>query len=291
MAGIAHAALFNGSDCLRANGYIKALYNTSKVYTTSIDATEHSVMVANSDCDNKDDWGAAIMAVDQLCVAVERANRGIGIPALSVVIDTYNSRRFVKEYIGTQLKDRIINSGGKLICRPDSGNITVEPGLVGKDIEDTFGVDINALGYKVLKPYIGVIQGDGLNVSTYRSVLDGWLLAGFSMDNFCLGMGAGITHDSARDDFSFSMKTIASYHSGKWHRELKEPITDLGKKSLSGLVRCREDANGELEVYDAMHEGNIYGFFASSPGWRLWVANGVRVHRQSFDEVRKRARS
>lgn len=289
IAGIAHAAIFDGSDCIRANGYIKRLYKTKKPYTSSIDATEHSVMVANSDCENKDDWGAAVMAVDQLYEAVQRSNNGIGIPALSVVIDTYNSRRFVKEYIGTRLKDRVINSGGKLICRPDSGDITIEPGLVGKDIEDTFGVSVNEKGYKVLPPYIGVIQGDGLKVDTYKSVLDGWISAGFSMDNFCLGMGSGITHDGARDDFSFSMKAIASYYDGKWHRVLKEPNTDVGKKSLSGLVRCKEDQNGILTVYDSFW--SVEDFFESTPGWRMWVYNGTQLFDQSFDDVRNRARS
>lgn len=289
LAGIAHAALFNGSDCLRVNGYIKRLYNTSTPYTSSIDATEHSVMVANSDCENKDDFGAANMAVDQLYESVIRSNNGIGIPALSVVIDTYDSRRFVKEFLGTKLKDRIINSGGKLICRPDSGDITIEPGLVGKDIESTFGVTINKKGYKVLPEYIGVIQGDGNKIDTYKSVLDGWVSAGFSMDNFCIGMGSGITHDGSRDDFSFSMKSIATQYKSLWSPCLKEPNTDIGKKSLSGLIRCKEKLDGSLEVKDYIKED--YNFDVESDGWRLWFSNGHRIFRQSFDEVRERARS
>jgi len=290
MAGIAHAALFNGSDCLRVNGYIKRLYHTKKAYTSSIDATEHSVMVANSDSKNKNDFGAAEMAVDQLYDAVTRSSNGIGIPALSVVIDTYNSRRFVKEFLGTILKDRIINSGGKLICRPDSGDITIEPGLVGKDIENTFGVTINEKGYKVLPKYIGVIQGDGNKIDTYKHVLNGWVNAGFSMDNFCIGMGSGITHDGSRDDFSFSMKSIANQYQSKWYSSLKEPNTDITKKSLSGLVRCEERLDGTLEVYNCLDrpETNLY---TESNGWRLWFSNGYSIYKQTFDEVRERARA
>jgi nicotinamide phosphoribosyltransferase len=294
MAGISHAAIFDGSDCLRANRYIKTMYGTSKPSTSSIEATEHSIMCAHSDATNKDDWGAALMAVDRLYAAVERAKRGIGIPAVSVVIDTYDSRRFVKDYIGTKLKDKILASGGKIIMRPDSGDPKIEPGLVGKDLEDTFGCTKRLVvdtTYKVLHPAVGVIQGDGIKVGTWRGVVRGWIDAGFAMDGFCLGMGSGVTHDGARDDHSFSMKSVATFKNGRWVPELKDPNTDSGKKSLSGLVRCREDANGELEVYDALQEGTIFSFLDSTPGWRLWYKDGFREFRQSWEEVQRRARS
>ena len=291
IAGIAHAAIFNGSDCSRANRYIKALYKTDKAYTSSVEATEHSVMCANSDAANRDDRGAAIMAVKRLKKVVERTNRGIGIPLLSVVIDTYNSRRFVREYMGTDYKDEIINSGGVMVFRPDSGDPTIEPGMVGRDIEATFGVTVNDKGYKVLHPSTAVIQGDGLRINTLEGIVKGWVDAGYSMDGFTLGMGSGITHDGARDDFSFSMKAVAISDGTTWKRLLKEPITDLGKKSLTGLVRCREDANGELEVFDAMDEGGIEQFLTESAGWKLWFKDGVKTNDQTFDEVIARARA
>ncbi len=294
MAGMAHAALFDGSDCLRANGYIKTIYGTSIPSTSSVEATEHSIMCAHSDAPNRDDWGAALMAVDRLYAAVTRSKCGIGIPALSVVIDTYDSRRFVGKYLGVLLKDEILNSGGKMIARPDSGNPCIEPGLVGKDWEATFGVTlrtVNGETYKVLHPQNGVIQGDGIRVDTWKGVVVGWINAGFAMDNFCLGAGSGITHDGSRDDFSFSMKSIASCVRGRWTPELKDPNTDSGKKSLSGLVRCRENNDGELEVYDALQEGTIFSFLDSTPGWRLWYKDGYREYRQAWQEVKQRSRS
>jgi nicotinamide phosphoribosyltransferase len=288
MAGIAHAALFKGSDCLRANGYIKKLYKTSKPYTSSVEATEHSVMCSHSDAATRNDFEAAVMAVDRLYDVVERTKQGIGIPLLSCVIDTYDSRRFVQEFLGKTLKNRIINSGGVFVCRPDSGDPTIEPGMVGKDIEAAFGVTVNAAGYKDLPPYMGVIQGDGNRVDTYRGILQGWVDAGFSINGFCLGMGSGITHDNARDDFSFSMKAVAIQEDKVWKRLLKEPITDLGKKSLSGLVRCKE-VDGELVVYDALESGCSYSFKNPTAGWQLWFRDGFKQYRQSFDDVIKYA--
>lgn len=287
LAAMSHAVFFDGSDCLQANRYIKRLYNTSKNYTSSIEATEHSTMCDNSYAATKDDYGAAVMAVELLEHAVERSKRGIGIPMVSAVIDTYDSERFTRDYVGgPDLRYRVINSGGTFVFRPDSGDINVEPGLVGQNIEYSFGVSINDKGYKVLPKYTAVLQGDGIKWNTYQDVIKGWVDAGFSIDNFGIGMGAGLSNGSARDDFSFSMKSIATYDGRSWKKLLKEPKTDLGKKSLSGLVRCRENELGDLEVYDAIQEGSEYSFMFPSAGWQLWFEDGHRVYRQTFDEVR-----
>jgi len=293
IAGIAHAAIFDSSDCVRANGYIKKLYRTTKPSTSSIEATEHSVMCAHSDPETRDDWGAALMAVDRLYACVERSKQGIGLPFMSVVIDTYDSRRFVQDYMGTKLKDKIIASGGRMVMRPDSGNPEIEPGLVGLDLVNTFGCttrDVDGETYLVLHDAVGVIQGDGIRIDTFMGVLQGWLDAGFAMDNFCLGMGSGVTHDGARDDFSWSMKSTANCINGKWHAELKDPKSDSGKKSLTGLVCCREDSNGNLEVYDALHEGNLYSMWTPTPGWRKYFADGYKDYIPTWDSVKERAR-
>lgn len=289
IAGIAHAALFDGSDCTRANGYIKKMYRTKRAYTTSVEATEHSVMCANSDAANRDDFGAAKMAVERLYSVVERTKRGIGIPLMSVVIDTYDSRRFVRDYMGGTFKEAIQNSGGVMVFRPDSGDPTIEPSLVAKDVEATFGATTNAKGYKVLAPCTSVIQGDGLRIDTIEGVIKGWVDAGYSMDSFVLGMGAGVTHNGARDDFSFSMKATAICDANGWRRLLKEPITDRNKKSLSGLVRCEENEAGELIVFDCLD--NPEDLFRETAGWRLWFKDGERTNFQSFDEVQERARA
>ena len=291
LAGIAHAIFFSGSDCIRTNGWIKTLYNTNKAYTSSIKASEHAVMCQHSDTDNKNDFGAAKMAVNMLKDCVLKSKTSNVAPMYSVVIDTYDSRRFVKDFIGTQLKDEVINSGGTLVLRPDSNDPTIEPGLVGNDVEATFGVSLNDKGYKVLPDYINVLQGDGNRIDTFEGILDGWINAGFSMDGFKLGMGSGITHDNARDDFSFSMKAVAEQKDNTWRKLLKEPITDLGKKSLSGLVYC-DEIDGELKVLDAL-DAQLYN--SDSPikpnkVWKLWCKDGFRYHRQTFDQVRALAR-
>jgi len=292
LAGIAHAMLFDGSDCLQVNRYVKKLYGTSKPTTSSIDASEHYTMTSNSDCANRNDYGAAVMIVERLEAAVKRTKeKGIGIPFVSGVIDTFDDERFVSEFIGDLLKDRIIESGGRFIARPDSGNPFTKPGEIGRLLAEAFGSTTNGMGYEVLHPAVGVIQGDGITIETFERVVMGWIEAGFSLDNFCMGMGSGVTHDGRRDDFSFSVKAIANQMSnGHWVSLLKAPKTDMSKKSLTGLTRCKE-VNGELEVFDALETGEVYSMWTDQPGWKMWFEDGYRTNRQTWDEVKQRARS
>jgi nicotinic acid phosphoribosyltransferase len=101
-------------------------------------------------------------------------------------------------------------------------------------------------------------------------------------------MGGGITHEGSRDAFSFSMKATAYSIDGvNWTRLLKEPKTDISKKSLSGLVRCVEDETGNLKVVDCT--ATPEHFFVEGPGHRRWLYNGVKTFSQDFDDVKARA--
>ena len=287
MAGIAHGQVFSGSDCLSANSVIKRLYGANKPYLSSVDATEHSVMCEYSDSVNKDDWGAAVMAVERLEEAVARAKRGVGIPVQSVVIDTYDDERFVRDYLGTKLKDRIIASGGTLVCRPDSGNALTKPIEIIKILHEKFGATKNDAGYWVLHPAVRVIQGDGINLESIPVILRNLLDAGYAVDNLLFGMGGGLTHGPGRDEFSYSMKAVALWSQrGGWKGLLKEPKTDAGKKSLFGLVRTELDDNGEVVVktFD-----NSWEYFTDIPGWRCYYAeeDGL-MYVPSFDSVKAR---
>lgn len=289
MAGIAHAALFSGSDCTSAGRYIKAIYRTNKNYLSSVDATEHSVMCSNSDAKNEDDWYAAVMAVERLEEAVHRSLRGVGIPLQSVVIDTYDDERFVKDYIGTKLKERIINSGGKMVLRPDSGDPRTKPIEVVRWLDETFGCTaMTSEGYQVLHPSVGVIQGDGINESSITDILDNMINERYSIDNIVFGMGGGLTHGGSRDQFSFSMKATARQNHHGWVDLLKQPKTDLNKTSLKGLVRTRLNSDGSVDknyVVNDRSELDLVG-----PGWRRYFVNGEVDYVPNFDEVRSRAR-
>jgi nicotinamide phosphoribosyltransferase len=284
LAAIAHGTLFSGSDCLSAGRYIKKLYRTSKNYLSSVDATEHSVMCSHSDAKTKDDFGAAEMSVTRLEEAVKRTQRGIGIPLQSVVIDTYDDERFVKEYLGERLKERIVASGGVLVARPDSGDPMTKPIQVIEWLDEKFGSTDNAMGFKTLHPSVRVIQGDGINQDSLVKILDNLVKSGYSLDNLTFGMGGGLTHGPGRDEFSFSMKATARLGGGVWVNLLKEPKTDASKKSLTGLAHTQYDGDDLIVTSD-------YTVFQSQKGWRRYFSDGFVDYVPKFEEVRARARS
>lgn len=253
MAAMAHAVFFSGSDCLRANRYLKRVYRADGPVLSSVDASEHSTMCANSDCDEKNDFGAFEMTLGMLERAVERSKNGVGIPLVSAVIDTFDDERFVREFVMGNY-DKICEIGGKYVCRPDSGDAVEKPievvtwlmlelfsrGYVSPD-EVT-----NEAGYDVLPGNLGVLQGDGLRMPSLTAIIAKATEDKLAAGNFAFGFGGGMTNGSGRDDFSFSMKATARMDStGIWHDMQKAPKTDNGKKSLRGRVTCYKTAGGD----------------------------------------------
>lgn len=247
LAGMAHlAAGFNGTDCAQANRNIKHYYNTNKNYGMSVTASEHSVMCAWSDPHKQDDLAAVEMMISLL---EEKVAKGEGAPIVSIVGDTYDIYRLTRDYIGGIFKQRIIElgkKGARVVVRPDSGDPLTMCLEVIKILMEQFGYTVNKYGYKVLPPYIGVIQGDGINNDSLRHIVARLDKARISLENIVFGMGSGLTHDAGRDEFSFSMKATAIYDGKEWHELLKRPITDLKKQSLQGHVTTYIMPNGEI---------------------------------------------
>lgn len=237
MSGISHAVGgFKGSDSLQTNRAIKYYYNTNTAYLSSVLASEHSVMCANSDAETKDDFKAVVKMIDLLEYNIENK---IGVPIVSIVGDTYDIYRLAEEYLGIRLKHRIIdlgNKGGRVVLRPDSGDpkkICIE---VIEILMEQFGYTLNKNGYKVLPNYIRVLQGDGINQDSIRDIVIELEKHNLSLENLFFGMGGGLTHEAGRDEFSCSMKATAIECNREWIDLQKDPITDIAKRSPKGRV-------------------------------------------------------
>ena len=285
MAGIAHAVFFSGSDCLSANRYIKRLYNMDGPVLSSVDANEHSTVCANSDCDNKDDSAAFEMTLSNLERVVERTNRGIGVPVQSCLIDTFDDERYIKEFVIPNAK-RIAESGGKYVCRPDSGNAITKPIEVCEWLLDgLYPVSgsgaVNADGFRQLPEYLGVIQGDGLKLWDFTTIFQLAEKNTLAASNFVFGFGGGMTNGSGRDDFSFSMKATARQNEGGfWEAMSKSPKTDPGKNSLRGRVGViSKGGKFVVSEYGEYHQEMISIYF-----------DGRQFYSRDFDEVRETAR-
>lgn len=297
LAAISHALVFNGSDCLAANRYIKAYYRTTNAYLSSVTASEHSATCSNSDADKRDDFNMAIKMVRLWEKKVEKyiANGSVGVPPIvSVVIDTYDAKRFVRDFIGTKLKATIEEigkrcPGAKLVMRPDSGDPTTMPIEILEILMDKFGSTVNANGYSVLPGYIGVIQGDGINEESIRTIVENLEAKKYSLENIVFGMGGKLVHpEKGRDTFSFCMKGSAQQlEDGTWEDLFKDPITDVGKRSLRGRVTTYECTNTGKIMSERIELQEVNPFLRDMMV-DMYI-DGKIMNLSSFDDVRARA--
>lgn len=297
LAAIAHAALFNGSDCTMANRYIKNIYHTDKAYLSSVMASEHSATCSNSDAANRNDFNMAVKMVRLWEKKVDKfiANGCVGpFPIVSVVIDTYDAYRFVREFIGTRLRDTIIEIGqrcpqAKLVMRPDSGDPTTMPIEILEILMEKFGSTENEFGYKVLPSFIGVIQGDGINETSIRAIIDNLEAKKISLSNIIFGQGGKLVHpEKGRDTYSFAMKGSAQQMAdGTWEDLFKDPITDIGKRSMRGRVttfKCKVSGKMIAERVELQEiNKNLEDMMVDV------YKDGQVLNLSSFDEVRDRA--
>lgn len=198
----------------------------------SVYATEHTIMCSNSDAANRNDYGAFEMAVSLL---ESECQKNDGYVIVSAVIDTYDAFRAAK-WVGTDFAERIKNSGGRFVVRPDSGDPTVVPVQIIELLLDTCGYTINTKGFKVLPDWIRVLQGDGINYDSIKQILLNLRAKGISAENIVFGMGGALLQGPNRDTMKFAQKASAVEVAGEWIDVFKDPITDSGKTSKKGRL-------------------------------------------------------
>ena len=316
LSSMAHAISFSGSDSLQANRYINAMYpqfddNGKKVFTPfvfSVIASEHSVSCSQSDYETRNDYNIAVKMINlleeeinkkiqnnSLYVLDENGNKTdiINQTIVSIVIDTYNAYRFADEFIGKKLKNKIIELsklGGKVVLRPDSGNPTEMPIEIIKILMDNFGFSVNANGYKRLPDFLAVLQGDGIKYDSIKEILKNMDNEKLSINNIVFGMGGQlVTPEKGRDAYSFAMKATAQKVSGndEWQHLIKDPITDFGKKSLTGHVSTYSINYSapkalEIEEIEKRNDNSIKDMMLKV------FENGEVIfeNKQSFNEIR-----
>lgn len=221
IGGCAHLVVFDGTDTLEGIRYADYYYGGDGVTAASAVATEHSTTTVYT----------RKLELDAYRTFIERFPKGI----LSVVSDSYNIYDACKMF-GTTLKEEILARDGKFVVRPDSGN----PITVSVEVLDIlwnyFGGSVNAKGFKVLNPQIGVIYGDGINTNSLDKILENVVANGYCADCIVFGMGGGMLQQVDRDTFKFAFKCSAAEVNGNWVDVYKDPITDSGKGSKRGRL-------------------------------------------------------
>lgn len=228
IGGAAHLVNFMGTDTVSGILYAREYYNAG-VAGFSIPAAEHSTITS---------WGRDGEVDAYRNMLTQFAKPG---SIVAVVSDSYDIYNAAEKLWGEELREQVIDSGATVVIRPDSGDpVEVNRRLI-EILGEKFGYTTNAKGFKVLNN-VRLIQGDGVNELTIRSILGAFMAMGWSADNIAFGMGGALLQQVDRDTQKFAMKCSSMrmlrwpHSDQQWFDVQKDPITDSGKKSKAGRV-------------------------------------------------------
>ena len=247
-------------------------------------STEHSVMAANFAID-----GDEISFVKRMLTEIYPNT------SFSMVSDTYDYWNIVDNIIPA-CKKEILAHNGKLLIRPDSGDMVEITINTIEKLWNTFGGTINEAGYKVLDPHIGLIYGDGCTLNKVAEIYKLLAQMGFAATNVVFGVGAFCFHalfspDNTftvltRDTWGMAMKATWGMFGGKEVPIYKDPKTDNGlKKSQKGCCAIEYDVSDErFTCRDGFHE------WVSDDNTLLLTVfeDGAMPKEQTFQEIRAR---
>lgn len=282
IGGQGHLLSFMGTDTMQAISVLYDYYNLnedddSSMPGFSVYASEHALSCQYSNPIDKNDY----VYLEAMVSLLEKEGSG---SIVSAVADTYDVYRFTN-WVGTDFKDRIINSGGRFVVRPDSGDPVVVPVQLIEMLLSLFGYDVNSKGFKVLPDCIRVLQGDGITMDTISQILLSLRSKGISAENIVFGMGGGLLQHCDRDWLKFAQKTTAMEKYGNWMDLQKDPITDPGKQSKKGRVTTII-RNG---TYTSVQFGDVCD--SDTPVMRKIFENGNLLIDENFSVIRNRVQS
>lgn len=270
---------FNKTSTIPALPYIDIYYNAHCAehgIGRGAVSTEHSVMGANYALD-----GDEITFVKRLLTELYPNT------SFSMVSDTYDYWNMVENIIPA-CKDEIMAHNGKLLIRPDSGNMVDISIRTIEKLWETFGGTVNSKGYKVLDPHIGIIYGDGCTLNRVADIYEILKNRGFAANNIVFGVGAFCFHAMfdtvnemtvvTRDTFGMAMKATYGEFGDERLFIYKDPKTDEGnlKKSHKGccwVVKhpdghyiCNDEALGWIpdeftELKTVFRDGRLVEFY------------------------------
>ena len=201
-----------------------------------------------------------------------------------MVSDSYDLFHAIDQLWGDALRERVIQNGGTVVIRPDSGN---PADIVCESIRrlmDRFGYRENDKGFLVLPDYVRVIQGDGISPAEIRSILSVMKIHRLSAENVAFGMGGELLQNVNRDTMMFAMKASAIRIDGEWSDVYKQPATDTGKSSKRGRLALIE-SDGQ---YQTVREDELGG---RRNLLRVVYRNGELFNSDDFDTIRQRVHS
>ncbi|MBC7795463.1 MAG: nicotinate phosphoribosyltransferase [Pyrinomonadaceae bacterium] len=234
IGGAAHLLSFRGSDTMAALMLLRKFYH-APMAGFSIPAAEHSTITSWTRNGETDAYRNMLQ---------QFASAGKTVAVVSDSWDIYNA---VEKIWGETLRDEVVNSGATIVIRPDSGEPIEVISKIINILADKFGTVTNSKGFRVLKN-VRIIQGDGVNESAIREILQSLKTQGFSASNIAFGMGGALLQKVNRDTLKFAYKCSAIVVKNELREVYKQPITDAGKISKKGKLDLIRDENGDYKT-------------------------------------------
>uniref|UniRef100_A0A8B9ZV61 Nicotinamide phosphoribosyltransferase n=1 Tax=Anas zonorhyncha TaxID=75864 RepID=A0A8B9ZV61_9AVES len=250
----AHLVNFKGTDTVAGIALIKKYYGTKDpVPGYSVPAAEHSTITA---------WGK-----DHEKDAFEHIVTQFSSVPVSVVSDSYDIYNACEKIWGDDLRHIIEarSPEAPLIIRPDSGNPLDTVLKVLEILGKKFPITENSKGYKLLPPYLRVIQGDGVDINTLQEgllveqIVEGMKKNKWSIENIAFGSGGALLQKLTRDLLNCSFKCSYVVTNGLGVNVFKDPVADPNKRSKKGRLSLHrtpagdyvtlEEGKGDLEEY------------------------------------------
>ena len=272
IGGASHLINFMGSDTIAGILMANEFYNIPMA-GFSIPAAEHSSITS---------WGKENEVEAYRNMLRQFAKPGALVACVSDSYDLWNA---CSNLWGGTLREEVRNSGAVVIVRPDSGDPTSVVLKCVQLLEEKFGSTVNKKGYKVLDS-VRVIQGDGINEDSIKSILDNLLNHGYSATNIAFGMGGALLQQLNRDTQKFAMKCSHIFKGAESVDVFKDPVTDHGKVSKAGRLDLLFN---EETGYETVRLADNETAHAKSV-MKTVFENGEMVGETTFDKVRAQAR-
>ncbi|XP_067091025.1 nicotinamide phosphoribosyltransferase-like isoform X1 [Osmerus mordax] len=272
----AHLVNFKGTDTIAGICVIKKYYGSKDpVSGFSVPAAEHSTITA---------WGK-----DHEREAFEHIVRQFPSVPVSIVSDSYDIYNACENIWGKDLRALIETRSpdAPLIIRPDSGDPLQTVLKILEILGKRFNLTENSRGYKVLPPYIRVIQGDGVDIHSLQEIVEGMKRHRWSIENIGFGSGGALLQKLTRDKLNCCFKCSYVVTNGLGVNVFKDPVADPNKRSKKGRLSLHktpegdfvtlEEGKGDLEEYGADLLHTVF-------------RNGLILKTYTFDEVRDNAK-
>ena len=223
----------------------------------------------------------------------------------SFVADSYDYFNFVNTVV-RNCKELILNHKGTVRIRPDSGDpetiICGNSNADASELEklgtlnllwDIFGGTVNAKGYRVLHPSIGIVYGDAITIARCESICKRMMEMGYAVENVVFGIGSYSMQLRTRDSQGWAYKLTYCETGEKPIMVFKDPKTDKNsvKRSQRGMVRVYQDETGNIMFQDGYFRGmpeKEYQEYLEDNMLEPVFENGKLVKEDSFSAIRER---